>query len=102
MTENQSLTVLQLPEYIDLQKIIVDEEFTLNCDNSWTTFPKMDIDLELEDDKTILFIYNLALPLVNKKMSVGIFLNNILDVSLLLINRKDQLFLTLLLCTSRL
>lgn len=81
--ESQSLTVLQLPDWFNLQVVDIEEEFTLNCENTWVLFPKMDIDLELEDNKAILFLYNVALPLVDKTMTVGIFLNDILDVSLL-------------------
>lgn len=77
--ENQSLMVLELPNWVDYRLIRIDEQFSLSCDNNWTVFPKMDIDLELDADKTILFIYNIVLPLVEKKMTVGIFLNNRLD-----------------------
>ncbi len=72
--------VLQLPDWVDSRSILIDEEFVLNCDGQWSVFPKMDIDLELEDDKTILFLYNVVLPLTNKKMTVGIFVNDLLDV----------------------
>lgn len=81
--ESQSLMILQLPDWVDLQTIIVDEEISLNCEKTWNILPKMDIDLNLEDDKTIVFIYNVVLPLVEKQMTVGIFLNNLLDVHLL-------------------
>jgi len=74
--------VLELPEYVDYKSIIIQEEFSLSCEQVWTVFPKMDIDLELEEDKTILFIYNIVLPLVQNEMTVGIFLNNLLEVSL--------------------
>ena len=40
----------------------------------------MDIDLDLEEDKTILFLYSVVLPLIQKQMSIGIFLNNSLQV----------------------
>lgn len=40
----------------------------------------MDIDLDLEEDKTILFLYSVVIPLVQKGMSLGIFINNLLDV----------------------
>lgn len=76
--------VLQLPDWIDYRSIIVDEEFSLNCEKMWSVFPKMDIDLELEEDKTIVFIYNIVLPLVEKEMTVGVFINNTLDVFYLL------------------
>lgn len=72
--------ILELPDWVDNRAILVDEEFVLNCDESWSIFPKMDIDLELEDDKTIVFIYNVVLPLINKKMTVGVFINDLLDV----------------------
>jgi hypothetical protein len=72
--------ILELPDWVDNRAIIVDEEFVLNCDENWSIFPKMDIDLELEDDKTIVFIYNVVLPLTNKKMTVGVFVNDLLDV----------------------
>jgi hypothetical protein len=72
--------VLELPDWVDNRAILVDEEFVLNCDENWSIFPKMDIDLELEDDKTIVFIYNVVLPLTNKKMTVSIFVNDLLDV----------------------
>ena len=72
--------VLELPDWVDNRSIIEDEEFILNCYENWSVFPKMDIDLELEDDKTIIFIYNVVLPLTNKKMTIGIFINNLLDV----------------------
>jgi len=72
--------ILELPDWVDNRAIIVDEEFVLNCDGNWSIFPKMDIDLELEDDKTIVFIYNVVLPLTNKKMTVGVFVNDLLDV----------------------
>ena len=78
--EAQSLTVLELPDFVDLRSIIVEEAFSLNCQNNWSIFPKMDIDLELEEDKTIVFIYNIVLPLVDKNMTIGIFMNNLLDV----------------------
>jgi len=77
--ESQSLTILQLPDWFNMQVVDIEEEFVLNCDNKWTMFPKMDIDLELEDDKAILFMYNVVLPLVDKKISVGLFVNDILD-----------------------
>lgn len=79
--ENQSLTILQLPDWFNMQVINLEDGFTLNCDNTWVMFPNMDIDLELEDDKAILFMYNVVLPLVNKQISVGIFVNDILNVS---------------------
>ena len=63
-----------------MNKIIIDNEFALNCDNNWTVFEKMDIDLDLEEDKTILFLYSVVLPLIQKQMSIGIFLNNSLQV----------------------
>ena len=40
----------------------------------------MDIDLDLEEDKTILFLYSVVVPLVQKEMTIGIFMNNLLDV----------------------
>jgi len=61
----------------------------LNCENQWTIFEKMDIDLDLEEDKTILFLYSVVVPLVQKEMTVGIFMNNLLDVSYKL-SRNDQ------------
>lgn len=78
--ESQSMTILQLPDWFNMQSVNIEEEFTLSCDGSWNLFPKMDIDLELEDNKSILFMYNVVLPLVNKNISIGIFLNDILDV----------------------
>lgn len=78
--ESQSLMVLQLPDWVDMRQITVNEEYTLNCDKQWTVFPKMDIDMELEEDKSILFIYNIVLPLVEKHMTIGIYLNNLLEV----------------------
>lgn len=78
--EAQSLMLLQLPEYVDFRSILVEEEFSLACEGMWSVFPKMDIDLELEEDKTIVFIYNVVLPLIQKHMTVGIFLNNLLEV----------------------
>jgi hypothetical protein len=71
--------VLELPEWVDFKSILVDEEFQLNCQSIWSLFPKMDIDLELEEDKTILFIYNVVLPLAQNEMTIGIFLNNLLE-----------------------
>lgn len=65
-----------------MQVVNIEDGFSLNCDDNWTMFPNMDIDLELEDDKAILFMYNVVLPLVNKQISVGIFVNDILNVSL--------------------
>jgi hypothetical protein len=76
------MMILELPNWVDNRAILIDEEFVLNCDETWSIFPKMDIDLELEDDKTIVFIYNVVLPLTNKKMTVGIFINDLLDVIL--------------------
>jgi hypothetical protein len=73
--------ILQLPEYVDYKSITLDQMFSLNCEDKWSIFPKFDIDLELEDDKTILFIYNIVLPLENKEMSVAIFMNNLIVVS---------------------
>jgi hypothetical protein len=67
-------------DWVSVNKIIIDNEFTLNCQNVWTTFDKMDIDLDLEEDKTILFLYSVVVPLVQKGMTVGIFMNNLLDV----------------------
>jgi hypothetical protein len=72
--------ILQLPDYVDFKSVIIQEEFTLNCEAIWSVFPKMDIDLELEEDKTILFIYNVVLPLVQNEMTVGVFLNNLIEV----------------------
>lgn len=63
-----------------MNKIVLDTEFTLNCENTWTVFDKMDIDLDLEEDKTILFLYSVVIPLVQKGMTIGIFMNNSLDV----------------------
>ena len=77
--ESQSLAVLQLPEWFNMQIIKIEEEFTLESNDKWNEFPSMDIDLELEDDKSILFMYNIVLPLVEKSISVGIFVNNILE-----------------------
>ena len=48
--------LLELPEWVDFRSIIIEEEFQLNCSQVWSVFPKMDIDLELEEDKSILFI----------------------------------------------
>lgn len=84
--------ILELPDWVDNRAILIDEEFVLNCDENWSIFPKMDIDLELEDDKTIVFIYNVVLPLTNKKMTVGIFVNDLLDVILSLFNYIFILF----------
>jgi hypothetical protein len=84
--------ILQLPDWVELKPIIVEEEFSLNCENVWSTFPKMDIELELEEDKTIVFIYNIVLPLVEKKMTIGIFLNSLLDVIFLIIIIRKNLF----------
>ena len=78
--ESQSLTILQLPQWFEMQVLDIEEEFVLNCEGEWNLFPKMDIDLELEDDKSILFLYNVVLPLVEKEISIGIFVNDILDV----------------------
>jgi hypothetical protein len=78
--EAQSLMVLQLPEWVDNRLITVDQEFNLNCSGSWSLFPNMDIDLELEEDKTILFIYNVVLPLLGKDMTIALFWNNLLEV----------------------
>jgi hypothetical protein len=72
--------LLQLPDWVDNRVIIIGEEFNLNCNNLWTKFPNMDIDLELEEDKTVLFIYNVVLPILSKKMTVALFLNNVLEV----------------------
>lgn len=77
--ESQSLMVLELPEWVDFKSIILDEEYQLNCNSVWSIFPKMDIDLELEEDKTILFIYNVVLPLAQNQLTIGIFLNNLLE-----------------------
>jgi len=74
------MMILELPNWVDNKAILIDEEFVLNCDETWSIFPKMDIDLELEDDKTIVFIYNIVLPLTNKKMTIGLFINDLLDV----------------------
>ena len=93
--ESQSLMVLQLPEWVDLRTIIVDEEFSLNCERTWTVFPNMDISLELEEDKSILFLYNIVLPLVNKKMTIGIFLNNLLEKKSVLTYSSTMYFKTL-------
>ena len=80
-----SFVAISMPNFLPASSasvaIIIDEEFTLNCEFSWSTFPKMDIDLELEEDKTIVFIYNIVLPLVEKKMTVAIFMNNLLVVN---------------------
>jgi hypothetical protein len=81
--------ILQLPEWVDHKSIIVDDEFSLNCELTWSAFPKMDIELELEEDKTIVFIYNIVLPLVEKKMTIGLFMNNLLVVKINLY-RKNQ------------
>jgi hypothetical protein len=88
--EGQSLMILQLPEYVEFKSITVDQEFALNCEDKWLAFPKLDIDLELEADKTILFIYNVALPLVDKEMSVAIFIDNLINV--ILSNFRKSLF----------
>ena len=72
--------ILQLPDWVEYRSIIIDEDFFLNCEKNWSVFPKMDIDLELEEDKTIVFIYNVVVPLVEKEMTIGIFMNNILEV----------------------
>jgi hypothetical protein len=72
--------VLQLPDFVDFKSIGIDQEFAINCDDKWVAFPKMDIDLELEEDKAILFIYNVVIPLVEKEMSVAIFMNNMIVV----------------------
>lgn len=72
--------ILQLPEWVDYKSILIDNEYSLNCENTWSPFPKMDIELELEEDKTIVFIYNIVLPLVEKKMTVAIFMNNLIVV----------------------
>jgi hypothetical protein len=67
-------------DWVSVNKIVIDNEFSLNCENAWTVFEKMDIDLDLEEDKTILFLYSVVVPLVQKNMTVGIFMNNLLDV----------------------
>jgi len=77
--ESQSLMLLELPQFVDFRSIIVDEEFGLNCAEAWSIFPKMDIDLELEEDKTVVFIYSVVLPLVGKEMTVGVFINNLIE-----------------------
>jgi hypothetical protein len=74
--------ILQLPDYTDFKSISLDQEFALNCEDKWVVFPKLDIDLELEEDKTILFIYNVVLPLVDKEISVAIFMNNLIVVTI--------------------
>jgi hypothetical protein len=72
--------VMQLPDWVDNRIINVEEEFNLNCSGSWSLFPNMDIDLELEEDKTILFIYNVVVPLLGKDMTIALFWNNLLEV----------------------
>ncbi len=74
--------MLELPEYVDFKVLKVNEEFALNCESVWTLFPLMNVDLELEDDKTILFVYNVVLPLVMNEMTVAVYLNNMIVVSL--------------------
>lgn len=88
--EGQNISVLQLPEWFNLKKILIENEFSFNNDNNWNVFPDLDIDLELEDDKSILFMYNVVVPLIDNSMVVGIFVNNILQVSLYInINIKN-------------
>ena len=77
--EGQSLMILELPQWVQHRAILLDEEFSLECSMNWAVFPKMDVYIELEEDKTILFSYNVVLPLVEKTMTVGIFLNNLLE-----------------------
>lgn len=69
-------------DWVSVNKIVIDNEFSLNCENQWTVFEKMDIDLDLEEDKSILFLYSVVVPLVQKSMTVGVFMNNLLDVIL--------------------
>jgi len=38
--------------------------------------------LEIESSQLHLFIYNVVLPLNNKKMSVAIFLDNLIEVNI--------------------
>lgn len=94
--EDQSLMILELPNWSDYRSITVDTEFTLNCEKMWTVFPKMDIDLELEEDKTILFTYSIVLPLVQKEMTIGIFVDNLLEVWAYDNYRKNPSSLTVL------
>ena len=77
--EGQSLMLLELPQWVTHRSLISDEEFQLDCAMTWSVFPKIDTYIALEEDKTILFIYNVVLPLVEKKMTVGIFMNNLLE-----------------------
>jgi hypothetical protein len=85
--------IIRLPSWVDFKSIIVEEEFQLICEEVWTVFPKMDIDLELEEDKVILFIYNVVLPLVGNEMTIGFYLNNLLEV-IFYINIKKKTVMT--------
>jgi hypothetical protein len=89
--ESQSLMVLQLPDWTNINRVRIEKGFNFNCDGNWNDFPDMNKNIEISSSQMHLFIYNVVLPLNDKKMSVAIFLDNQIQVrSYLIYFRKDR------------
>ena len=77
--EQQGVVLLELPEGVEVVQIDGDEETELKCNDEWNEFPKMKVYIEVDKDVNVVVMYNVVVPLVNKLMTVGVFINDRLD-----------------------
>ena len=77
--EQQGVMVLELPDGVEVVQVNEDEEVEMKCDDEWNVFPKMKVYVEVDRDVNVVVIVNVVVPLVNKVMSVGVFVNDRFD-----------------------
>ena len=77
--EQQGVVLLELPEGVEVVQVDGDEEVEMKCDDEWNAFHKMKVYIEVDRDVNVVVMYNVVVPLVNKVMTVGVFVNDRFD-----------------------